>query len=62
MVNQTEEPTPEGGAEPVPVQPMQTYHEPRPAGTGDVTSEEAVEPSSYHPWPVGLPKGELTVR
>ncbi len=54
MVKLTKEPTPEGGAEPVPVQPVQTYHEPGPAGTGDVTEEEAVELLSYHPWPVGL--------
>jgi hypothetical protein len=50
----TDVPVPEGGAEPVPFQPVQTYLEVAPE-MGDAMEEEAVEPASYHPSPVGLP-------
>ncbi|NIO69187.1 MAG: hypothetical protein GTN71_09170 [Anaerolineae bacterium] len=62
MVKVTVVAVPEEGVAPVPVQPVQTCLVPVLGETGDVTEEETVDPGLYHPSPVGLPKGELTVR
>ncbi len=62
MVKVTVVAVPEEGAAPVPAQPVQTCLVPVLGETGEVTEDETVDPGLYHPWPVGLPKAELTVK
>ena len=45
---------PEGGAEPVPTQPVQAYRVPADSSAGEVTEDDAVAPLSYQPAPVGV--------
>jgi hypothetical protein len=49
MVNTTEDPEPEDGTLPVPVQPVQTYCVPAGPGNGEITEALITVPESNQP-------------
>jgi hypothetical protein len=49
IVKVTDEPLPETGTLPVPLQPVQTYWVPEPPDTGDVTESVILDPESNQP-------------
>jgi hypothetical protein len=51
--NPVDAPDPLDGADPVPVQPVETYWTPATPATGEVTDDDTDVPELYHPAPVG---------
>ena len=63
IVKDVEEPLPDDGALPEPVQPVQTYCTPEVPAVGDVTDAEITDPESNQPLTgLGESYAEVTVR